>query len=474
MYNRVCIKLLDILQGKSHREITKQNISLINGYKAYLSISITFIDNNLIVNKKITHSQTFQEDYQHWIFQLKKEEWQLLILETNEKIILETTRKEIELNHLIEILEESTKETSISNYRILLNFPLKNNFFTKLSFFPNRLIYLIFPLLIIYFTVLLMIIHNSLFQHSLLKLKGYINQKYEKTNSELNLLSSAVKNNQNNVTILTEELLKQLNHFKLNREEIKLSIENKASNLPKENIYQKRAYQMIAERVSLSQNYQEVMKLLMQLPSSNEAALVYLNMLENKNMRLSNFKFILPQLVYPVRLENSLNTGEDFLITSQFNDKRPLFSDNTGGNELTPHHAIDIANISNISNITANKRNINIQRNSMAGIIVSIADGEIIDIGYNSIYGWFIEIEHNLDKYSELKRLYPQITKWSSFYAHLDHSFNWKKGDILKQNQKIGEIGSSGHTTGPHLHFELRIYKGETFQRVSPFTRIYG
>ncbi len=43
-----------------------------------------------------------------------------------------------------------------------------------------------------------------------------------------------------------------------------------------------------------------------------------------------------------------------------------------------------------------------------------------------------------------------------SMYGHLS-KFSVKKGDTVKQGQKIGEVGATGRVTGPHLHLSLYI-----------------
>ena len=45
---------------------------------------------------------------------------------------------------------------------------------------------------------------------------------------------------------------------------------------------------------------------------------------------------------------------------------------------------------------------------------------------------------------------------FSTLYAHLN-KIRVKYGETVRQGQRIGDIGSSGLSTGPHLHFEIRV-----------------
>lgn len=92
-------------------------------------------------------------------------------------------------------------------------------------------------------------------------------------------------------------------------------------------------------------------------------------------------------------------------------------------NEYKMHNGIDIA--------------------AESGTDISAAfKGEVLKTGYSQTYGYYVIISHS----ETLNTLYAHCSK---IYA--------KEGDEVLKGDVIAAIGSTGRSTGPHLHFEVRI-----------------
>ncbi len=76
--------------------------------------------------------------------------------------------------------------------------------------------------------------------------------------------------------------------------------------------------------------------------------------------------------------------------------------------------------------------------------IVSVAAGVVTYAGKRSGYGRLVEINHG--------------NGYSTRYGHA-HKILVKVGDTIKKGQLIAKMGSSGRSTGPHVHFEV-LYNG--------------
>lgn len=72
--------------------------------------------------------------------------------------------------------------------------------------------------------------------------------------------------------------------------------------------------------------------------------------------------------------------------------------------------------------------------------IKAATEGEVVLVSEEGDYGKHIKI---------------QIGEVSIIYAHCN-SLYVKQGEHIKQGQEIAEVGSTGNSTGPHLHFEIR------------------
>jgi len=76
--------------------------------------------------------------------------------------------------------------------------------------------------------------------------------------------------------------------------------------------------------------------------------------------------------------------------------------------------------------------------------IVAAAGGVVIFAGFHPQYGNVVDVDHGNDL----------VTR----YAHAS-KLHVKEGDIVQRGRKLADVGSTGRSTGPHLHFEVR-FKG--------------
>lgn len=74
--------------------------------------------------------------------------------------------------------------------------------------------------------------------------------------------------------------------------------------------------------------------------------------------------------------------------------------------------------------------------------IHATAPGKVVRAGRWGWYGNMVEIDHGLG--------------FRTRYAHMDKIFV-TKGDTVRSGDKIGTVGNTGRSTGPHLHYEIRV-----------------
>jgi murein DD-endopeptidase MepM/ murein hydrolase activator NlpD len=88
-----------------------------------------------------------------------------------------------------------------------------------------------------------------------------------------------------------------------------------------------------------------------------------------------------------------------------------------------------------------NHAGVDIAAPSGTGVYVS-AEGSVLRTGYEPAgYGRFVEIRHP--------------NGMTTLYGHLSR-LDVASGDRLEAGERIGLVGSTGRSTGPHLHFEVR------------------
>jgi murein DD-endopeptidase MepM/ murein hydrolase activator NlpD len=73
--------------------------------------------------------------------------------------------------------------------------------------------------------------------------------------------------------------------------------------------------------------------------------------------------------------------------------------------------------------------------------VFAARDGVVSETGYNPVYGNYVILRHG--------------DNWTSLYGHLSKTEITLRQEV-RSGSLIGRVGSTGQSTGPHLHFELR------------------
>jgi len=76
--------------------------------------------------------------------------------------------------------------------------------------------------------------------------------------------------------------------------------------------------------------------------------------------------------------------------------------------------------------------------------VIATADGLVISSKYNGSFGNYVEISHG--------------NGYKTIYGHLSKR-NVPRGKYVVRGQKIGEVGNTGKSTAPHLHYEVKYQR---------------
>ncbi|GFZ33374.1 hypothetical protein CSC2_39000 [Clostridium zeae] len=118
-------------------------------------------------------------------------------------------------------------------------------------------------------------------------------------------------------------------------------------------------------------------------------------------------------------IKNPIPSGTAFLSKPS----RGSISSNFGARWGEVHHGIDIAS-------------------NVGDPIGAALDGMVKETSYNSVYGNMIVVDHG----GGIETIYGHCSK-----------ILVKPGQKIKRGDTIGKVGTTGRSTGPHLHFELRV-----------------
>lgn len=176
-----------------------------------------------------------------------------------------------------------------------------------------------------------------------------------------------------------------------------------------------------------------------------EDILIFNGVLSGNSLKQGDILFIPNGIIKPVEIKNTVKTSSTKAVSSSSNTKAPagyyikpvqgIITSPYGSRRGGFHYGVDIGNKRGTTVVAA-----------ASGVVTRVVSGCVE--GKSSCggrYGNLIIIEHS--------------NGTRTFYAHLS-SVNVSVGQSVSKGKKIGALGNTGSSTGPHLHFEVENANG--------------
>jgi murein DD-endopeptidase MepM/ murein hydrolase activator NlpD len=237
---------------------------------------------------------------------------------------------------------------------------------------------------------------------------------------------------------LSKKKVKLTKYFKSNKFFIKSSLyeDGKTDGLPLEILSE--AIKLFSFDVDFQRDIQK----------NDEFEIFYEVIVSNsrENVSYGNIKYIKLNLhgnIFEYFIFNDENGHFDFFNKEGKNVRKALMKTPIDGARLSSSYGVRKHPI-----LGYNKLHKGVDFAAPKGTPVYAAGNGVIDfIGNNSGYGKYIRIRHN--------------GSYKTAYAHLNnYEKNIYKGKRVNQGETIGYVGSTGKSTGPHLHYEI-IYQNK-------------
>jgi murein DD-endopeptidase MepM/ murein hydrolase activator NlpD len=262
--------------------------------------------------------------------------------------------------------------------------------------------------------------------------------------------------------------------LRFNKQNAYVNVLRLAEELPLAQPSRREAYRLVASNIQDAVSYGEIIYEMSRMPGSEYQARVFLSTNKKNITPLGRFEPAFSGMAYPVNLAGAPNDGLGFRITDGYMERR---ADPLGRGGSSPHLAVDIVNVANINYVGYNGEIV--RTGSEEGNVVAAYSGRVKSVGFTEDFGWYAEIEHPLTQ--EVAVRFSQASGWATFYAHMASQPQVAAGDWVEKGATLGLIGSTGLSTGPHLHFELKVFMpggrywdaaAGNYNKIEPFPRL--